>query len=644
MCGIAGLWERRMRGGGDGAGTAIARMTETLHHRGPDDCGTWRDDSSGLALGFRRLSIIDRSSAGAQPMVSSCGRFVIVYNGETYNADAMRAELRALGRPFRGHSDTEVILEGMASWGVAATTRRLNGMFAIALWDKNERRLHLIRDRFGIKPLYWAELAGRIMFASELKALRCLDDWPVELDLDSLTAYFRRRYVPGPWSIYRGVSKLPPGTILSVDAESAPRIEPYWSLEEVVRAGHAAPFSGDEKMAIDQLDSLLGSAVKHAMLSDVPLGAYLSGGIDSSVVTALMQVGSSRPIRSFSIGFEEPQYNEAHHAAAVSQHLGTDHTELYISPQHALDLIPRLPEMFDEPLGNVAGIPLHLLSAMARRHVTVALTGEGGDELFAGYSRYFQATDLWRSLTRVPLALRRLARCAIRVSSASAWTGLGSAIPAIFRPPHFGNKLYKLERVLTGEPSDVYRLITSYWEEPTAVVGRHERPDLISNPRLAAILPDFVERMQFVDSSTILCDSILATADRASMAVGLELRPPILDHRVASFSWSLPPAMKIRERTGKWILRQVLDRYVPRELVERPKQGFDVPIGAWLRGPLRDWAEDLLDEKRLLREGLLTPGPIRARWHEHLEERRDHGDALWIVLMFQAWKQRWLPQ
>jgi asparagine synthase (glutamine-hydrolysing) len=644
MCGIAGLWDRRRQAGAEALNATIARMTETLHHRGPDDGGTWSDAAAGLALGFRRLSIIDLSPAGAQPMVSACGRFVIVYNGEIYNTDELRAELRPLGRAFRGHSDTEVILEGMAHWGVEATTRRLNGMFAIALWDRAERRLSLIRDRLGIKPLYWAEFGGQIMFGSELKALRCLDDWPVELDRDCLTAYLRRRYLPGPGTIYRGVNKLPPGSILSVSSKGEAGIELYWKLEDVALAGLAQRFSGDAAESVDQLDALLGDTVRRTMVSDVPLGVFLSGGIDSSTVAALMQAGSMKAIRSFSIGFGEKAYDEAQYAAAVARHLGTDHTELYVSPQDALDLIPHLPEMCDEPLANVAAIPMHLLSRLTRRHVTVALSGDGGDELFGGYGRYFQAADLWRRLQRFPPSLRRLAQAVIHALPAPAWTGLSQMLPARFRPPHLGDKLYMLDRVLTGKPGDVYRLITSYWQDPEALVpGGREASDLAGDTRIAALFPDFTERMQFIDTSTILRDSLLAKVDRAAMAVGLEVRLPLLDHRVVAFSWSLPPAMKIRGRTSKWALRQVLHRYVPRELVERPKMGFDVPIGAWLRGPLRDWAENLLDEKRLKAEGVLNPEPIRRYWQEHQAGRRDRGNALWIVLMFQAWKQRWMP-
>jgi asparagine synthase (glutamine-hydrolysing) len=644
MCGVAGLWDRRMASSAEALAAAARRMADVLHHRGPDDGGAWCDAAAGVALGHRRLSIIDLSPAGAQPMVSSCRRFVISYNGEIYNADDLRPELQAAGRPFRGHSDTEVILEGMAVWGVEAAVQRLIGMFAMALWDRAERRLYLIRDRMGIKPMYWAEFGATFLFGSELKALRTQGGWPVELDRDSLVSYLRRRYVPGPGSIYRGVRKLPPGSILTLAVDRPPEIRAYWTLEDVARAGQAARFQGDERAAIDRLDDLLGDAVRRSMVADVPLGVFLSGGIDSSTVVALMQADSARPVRSFSIGFSEQAYDEAHHAAAVARHLGTDHTELYVSPQHALDLIPRLPEMYDEPLGNVAQIPTFLLSEMTRRHVSVALTGDGGDELFAGYGRYFQASDLLRRLERFPRPLRRMGRAVIRMLPASAWTKLSRAVPDRLRPPHFGDKLYMLDRVLTGGPGDIYRLIVSYWQDPAALVpGATEPADLAGDPRIATFIPDFVERMQFIDSQTILRDSILTTVDRASMAVSLEVRPPLLDHRVVAFSWTLPPAMKMRGRASKWALRQVLDRYVPHDLVERPKMGFDVPVGLWLRGPLRDWAEALLDERRLAAEGVFDPRPIRARWGEHLESRRNWGDALWVVLMFQAWKERWLP-
>ena len=644
MCGVAGLWDRRMASSAEALAGAAGRMADVLHHRGPDDSGAWCDPAAGIGLGHRRLSIIDLSPAGAQPMVSACGRFVIAYNGEIYNAEDLRPELRAAGKSFRGHSDTEVILEGVAVWGVAATMQRLIGMFAIALWDRVERRLHLIRDRIGIKPMYWGDVGGTFLFASELKALRSQGGWVPELDRSALVSFLRRRYVPGPGSIYRGINKLPPGSILTLGPDGPPAISSYWTLEEVARAGEAARFRGTESEAIDSLDSILSDAVRRSMLSDVPLGGFLSGGIDSSTVVALMQASSNHPVRSFSIGFEETGYDEAQHAAAVARHIGTDHTELYVSPQHALDVIPRLPAMYDEPLANVAEIPMFLLSEMTRRHVKVALTGDGGDELFGGYDRYFQISDLRRRIGRMPRALRQLGRAAIRALPARGWTALSRALPAALRPPHFGDKLYMLNRALSGDPGDIYRMHVSYWQDPAdLVLGARENPDLAGDPRLAAFIPDFIERMQFIDSLTILPDSILAKVDRASMAVGLEVRPPLLDHRVVAFSWSLPPAMKVRGRTGKWALRQVLDRYVPRALVDRPKMGFDVPIVRWLRGPLRDWAEALLDETRLTREGILNPAPIRARWRAHLQGERNWGNALWVVLMFQAWKELWLP-
>jgi asparagine synthase (glutamine-hydrolysing) len=644
MCGIAGLWDRGLGASTDALGAMARRMAESLHHRGPDDGGVWCDGEAGIALGHRRLSIVDLSPAGAQPMISSCGRFVLSYNGEIYNAEELRRELRAAGRPFRGHSDTEVVVEAVALWGVEAAIQRLIGMFAMALWDRRNRTLCLIRDRIEIKPLYWAEFGKLVLFGSELKALRVHGGWRPELDRSAVVSYVRRRYVPGPGSIYRGVGKLPPGTILTIDARRAPALKAYWGLEQVAQAGQAARFPGSDREAVDKLDELLGDAVRRRMVADVPLGGFLSGGIDSSLVVALMQARSPRPVRSFSIGFDERGFNEAHHAAAVARQIGTDHTELYVSPRHALDVIPRLPDIFDEPLANVAQIPLLLLSEMTRKHVSVALSGDGGDELFAGYPRYLQAPDLLRRTRRMPAPMRRFAARLIQQLPLETLRRAAFVFPGAGPLANFGDKLESLAQALDGEAGDIYRLVASYWRNPGAVVRDGvEVPDLPSNRRYESLFPDFVERMQFFDKLTILPDSILAVIDRASMAASLEARVPLLDHRAIAFSWTLPPAMKMRGRVGKWPLRQLLYRYVPPALVERPKMGFDVPIGLWLRGPLRDWAEALLDEKRILAEGIFHPGPIRMRWREHIEGRRNWQGALWIILMFQAWKERWLP-
>jgi asparagine synthase (glutamine-hydrolysing) len=645
MCGIAGLWEQRGRRPARAFAATAEAMTDTLVHRGPDAGDVWLDPDAGLALGHRRLSIIDLSPAGAQPMVSSCGRFVISYNGEVYNADELRPELEAAGRRFRGYSDTEAIVEGAAVWGVEATIKRLIGMFAIALWDRRERTLYLVRDRLGIKPLYWAEFEGRLLFGSELKALRAEPSWAPELNRDALLSYMRFGYVPTPDTIYRRVYKLPPGTILRLSAGGAPEVTPYWSLHDIAREGQRARFSGDENEAADALDAMLRDAIRRRMVADVPLGAFLSGGIDSSTVVALMQAQSNRPVRTFSIGFHEREYNEGENAAAVARHLGTAHTELYAEPRHALDVIPQLADMYDEPFADSSQIPTYLVSKMTREHVTVALSGDGGDELFAGYTRYFRGQGLWQAIDATPRPLRALAARGILALPPSAWSAVAEAIPEQRRPAQFGDKMHKLAGILAGEPeaSAFYRQIVSQWADPACVVrGAHERPGLLEDARIRSLVPDFVERMQYLDTLTYLPDDILTKVDRASMAVSLEARVPLLDHRVVAFSWSLPPEMKAGGGVGKRLLRSVLDRYVPRQLVDRPKMGFAVPLDRWLRCELRGWAENLLDPLRLEREGILNPTAICRRWTEHLAGKRNWQASLWTVLMFQAWKELWL--
>jgi asparagine synthase (glutamine-hydrolysing) len=645
MCGIAGVWDRRQKSG-PAAVTAVAEaMTETLRHRGPDAGAVFVDDGAGLALCHRRLSIIDLSPAGAQPMASSCGRFIISYNGEVYNAAELRRELETAGRRFRGHCDTEVIVEGTAVWGVEATMRQLIGMFAIALWDRREHVLYLVRDRLGIKPLYWANFDDRILFGSELKALRADTGWTPALDRDSLAAYLRFAYVPAPHTIYRGVRKLVPGTILTVRERGAPEVAPFWSLAEVARAGQSARLDVTEEEAAAQLDALLRDAVGRRMVADVPLGAFLSGGIDSSTVLALMQAQSRRPVRSFSIGFREPGFDEAPHAAEVARHLGTDHMELYVSPEHALSVIPNLATIYDEPFADSSQIPTFLVSEMTRRHVTVALSGDGGDELFGGYTRYFHARKLWRLANGLPRSARHLAAAGVRAISPSAWSAFGAAIPESMRPAQLGAKMHKLSGVLAGDPETgaIYSQIVSRWANPDeAVIGGREPEGPLDNERVAELVPDFIERMQYLDTVTYLPDDILTKVDRASMAVSLEARVPLLDHRVVAFSWMLPSAMKAADGVGKRMLRRVLNRYVPPELIERPKMGFALPVQDWLRGALRPWAEPLLDQRRLAAEGIFHPEPILQRWREHLAGSHDWHDSLWTVLMFQAWKDRWL--
>jgi asparagine synthase (glutamine-hydrolysing) len=620
-------------------------MNDAIRYRGPDAGEVWAADGVPLALGHRRLSIVDLSEAGAQPMVSSCGRFVISYNGEIYNADELRPELESKGRQFRGHSDTEVIVEGAAVWGVEATVKRLIGMFAMALWDRRDRVLYLIRDRLGIKPLYWVDLNGLIFFGSELKALRTVRDWRPEVDRNALTGYLRFGYISGPQTIYGDARRLPPGTILTVPSHAPPSLAEYWSLAEIARQGQEHRLSESEDEAVEALDALLRDAVGRRMIADVPLGAFLSGGIDSSTVVALMRARSNGPIRTFSIGFNETGYDEAKNAAAVARHLGTEHTELYLSPRDALQVIPHLPEMFDEPFADSSQVPTHLVSKMTRQHVTVALSGDGGDELFGGYTRYFRGERLWRAIDATPQPLRSLAARSVRMLSPMAWSTVGKAIPEPRRPVQFGEKMHKLAGVLAGDPeaSAFYRQVISLWVNPESLVaGGVEPASVHDDESVRRLVPDFAERMQYLDTLTYLPDDILTKVDRASMAVALEARVPLLDHRVVAFSWSLPPALKAGDGTGKRLLRRVLDRYVPRQLVERPKMGFVMPIGGWLRHELRDWAENLLDERRLADDGLLNPGRIRQKWREHIEGRGNWHAQLWAVLMFQSWKERWL--
>src|SRR6266550_3823593 len=645
MCGITGVWDRRGRRSPDELAATAISMANAIAYRGPDGCAAWIDSEAGLALGHRRLSIIDLSPAGAQPMVSSSSRFVISYNGEVYNADELRRELEASGLRFRGHSDTEIILEAATAWGVEATIPRLIGMFAIALWDQHERTLYLVRDRLGIKPMYWGEFNGCFIFGSELKALRAANKWSANLDLASLASYMRFGYVPAPRTIYTGVHKLEPGTILKLRCGQRPNFIRYWSLEEVARQGQAARFCRSEEEAAEALDELLRDAVKRRMIADVPLGAFLSGGIDSSTVVAMMQAQSPRPVRTYSIGFQEAEYNEGQHAATVAKHLGTEHTELYVSPGHALDVIPQLAEMYDEPFADSSQIPTYLVSKLTRQHVTVALSGDGGDELFGGYTRYFRQSGLWQAIDATPQPLRTITASGLRALSPATWSALGGLIPKRQRPEQFGDKMHKLADVLAGEPeaSAFYRQVVSLWVDPGRVLTHGEEVSgPLEDPTIRNIVPDFIERMQYLDTLTYLPDDILTKVDRASMAVSLEARVPFLDHRLVAFSWSLPPAMKTGNGMGKRLLRRVLHRYVPRELVDRPKMGFAMPVQSWLRHELRDWAEFLLDERRLAREGIFEPSVIRARWREHLDGTRNWQASLWAVLMFQAWKDRWL--
>jgi asparagine synthase (glutamine-hydrolysing) len=644
MCGIAGMVDWRATTPGDALRSISEAMIETVRHRGPDAGAVWVEAEGGVALGQRRLAIIDLSPGGAQPMHSADRRYVITFNGEIYNYRDIRRELEAAGRAMRSDSDTEVLLEACALWGVEAAIERAIGMFAFALWDRKTKTLVLARDRLGIKPLYYAATPQRVLFASQLKAFRADPQWRPTIDDDAVVGYLRHAYVAQPRTIYREAQKLAPGHILTLREGLAPAPKCFWDLRGIAVAGQRrndpAP---DPNEAVERLDALLRDSVKLRMIADVPLGAFLSGGIDSSTVVALMQAQSARPVKTFSIGFHESDYNEAESAKKVAAHLGTDHTEFYVEPRHALDVIPQLPDWFDEPFADPSQIPTYLVSELTRKHVTVALSGDGGDELFAGYNRYMWAERLARTVGRVPRPLRAASASALRALSPDTWNRLFAFVPASWRPALPGDKLHKITTLLDNpQPDAIYRRLVSQWERPDEVAAAGEEPrGPLWDQTIAGDFADLVPRMQFLDMVTYLPDDILTKVDRATMAVGLEGRVPLLDHRVVAYSWSLPLGFKQRGGTSKWLLRRVLDRYVPKPLIDRPKMGFGVPIDAWLRGPLRDWAETLLAPARLASDGLLRVEPVRRAWQEHLEGGRNWQYPLWTVLMLQAWRERW---
>jgi len=646
MCGITGFLDSSSKMIQDFQ-PVIKRMTDMLVHRGPDDSGAWVDTNSGIALGFRRLSILDLSPAGHQPMFSADGRYAIVFNGEIYNFAELRTELSALGHGFRGHSDTEMMLAAVCQWGLVPAVRRFNGMFAIALWDRQERQLHLVRDRLGIKPLYYGRAGQTFLFGSELKALRAHPAFRDEIDRNALALYLRHNAIPAPYTIYTNICKLLPGTILTLSGDQLHQIPvpaPYWSAREVAEAGVARPFTGSDREAVRELDERLRLSVHERMVADVPLGAFLSGGVDSSTIVALMQAQSSRPVKTFTIGFQESGYNEAEYAREVARHLGTDHTELYVTPEQARAVIPRLPALYDEPFADSSQIPTFLISELARRHVTVSLSGDGGDELFGGYNRYSWAKKIWRTVGWIPASLRSHAAAALLRIPPASWDAAlsGRFIPSRWRISEAGEKIRKIAESLPADsPESIYLDLVSHWKEPASIVrGAAEPPTLLTSRESWACLPDYTAWMMYMDLVTYLPDDILVKVDRASMGVSLEARVPYLDdHRVLEFAWRLPLRMKMRNAQGKWLLRQVLYQYVPRQMIERPKKGFSVPIDAWLKGPLRGWAESLLGERRLKDEGFFNPKPIRQKWQEHLTGKHNWQYHLWDILMFQAWHE-----
>lgn len=647
MCGITGYWDQSNSIAGDEISSVVKQMSDQIRHRGPDDSGVWCQPDQGVALGFRRLAIIDLTPTGHQPMFSASGRYVMVYNGEVYNYGEMRSELETRGTQFKGTSDTEVMLAAFEAWGLEKAIKRFNGMFAIALWDKKERSLTLIRDRLGIKPVYYGWFGRTFLFGSELKALRIHPAFQGEINRDALASYLRYNYVPAPQSIYKGVHKLPPGCYLTIRVDQAfqqQKIIAYWNAREVVERGQVDPFKGDEQEAISSLDDLLRNSIQLRMIADVPLGAFLSGGVDSSSVVALMQSQSDIPVKTFSIGFHEHGYNEAHHAKDVAEHLGTDHTELYVTPQETRQVIPLLPELYDEPFADSSQIPTYLVSQLARRHVTVSLSGDGGDELFGGYNRYFMTRKIWKRLGWLPLGARKMIARGMMVVPSVAWSGIfqlaGRFSPDFRDFPIPDDKAQKLADVIAiPSPEAIYHDLVSHWKNPESIVlGSKEPQTLLLDRSRWADVSTLTEQMMYLDLMTYLPDDILVKLDRASMGVSLEARAPFLDdHMVVEFVSRLPLQMKIRNGAGKWILRQVLYQYVPKEMIERPKMGFGVPIDHWLRGPLQDWAEEYLNESRLLRDGYFDPKPIRQKWIEHTSGKRNWQYYLWDILMFQSW-------
>lgn len=652
MCGIVGIW---LRGGGEATGDELSarleRMRDALAHRGPDDAGAWVDAAAGIGLGHRRLSILDLSPLGHQPMLSADGRLVMVFNGEVYNFAELKSELEALGHRFRGSSDSEVMLAAFRQWGVEPAVQRFVGMFAIALWDRQEHTLTLIRDRLGKKPLYWGHVPGAFVFASELKAVCALPAFSRRLDRRVLPLYLRYGYVPSPLCIYEGLHTLAPGSILTVGAGGRERLERYWHPAEVARRAALEPFEGSQEEAAEQFEEVLTEAVRLRMIADVPLGAFLSGGLDSSLVVALMQKLCSQPVRTFTIGFAERAYDESAHAEAIARHLGTDHTTMVVTEREALEVVPRLPEIFDEPFADSSQIPTHLVSALARSRLTVALSGDGGDELFAGYTRYPAIARDWGAREALPSVVRRAAGAALRLATSPplAW-GLAVLKPLLWLAgKRLGSIAERVRRrgVLLADMSFAryYSLHGSCVLNPEPELWLAQPTPAASDPLLdparTAERSDLFEIMMLLDLAQYLPDDILVKVDRASMAVALETRAPLLDHRVVELAWRLPAAYKNDGVTSKRLLRHVLGRYLPEALWDRPKMGFGMPFGEWLTSQLRGWAEDLLAPPHFAESGLWRVGAVRRAWREHLSGAHDHRNLLWPVLMFEAWRRRW---
>ena len=646
MCGITGFYSKTS----SNFNNIILKMNSAIIHRGPDSNNVWQDKNSGIIFGHQRLSILDLSTAGNQPMVSNSGRYIITYNGEIYNHLEIRKELNKinLNIKWKSNNDTETLLEALEFWGIEKTLKKIVGMFAFGLWDKKNRSLILVRDRIGEKPLYfgWQGKGDSkvFLFGSELKALKVHPEFSREINRDAIALQLRHNYIPDPYSIYKDIYKLLPGHYLELTEDNLkknflPTPKIYWSLTKSAIYGNSNQLTQSDENIQSELENRLKLSVKQRMISDVPLGAFLSGGIDSSTIVALMQSQSSHPIKTFTIGFNEDDYNEAQHAKKIAKHLGTDHTELYISSKTTMEVIPKLSTIYDEPFSNNSQIPSFLLSQLAKKDVKVALSGDGGDELFCGYNRYMSTNNWSKKFNSVPISLRKILAYAVKLISQKNWNKLFKLLPGLNQHINYGHKIHKGAKALEANTlSDLYYILISHWQNPTEVVTNSKE----SQTFLSEFKPELLnfnnhQKMMMLDLITYLPNSILVKVDRASMASSLEARVPFLDHELIEYSWKIPHSLKFRNGKGKWILRQILNNYVPKNLTERPKMGFGIPLGSWLRGPLRDWAENLLNEKRLTQEGYFNAKLIRNKWHEHLSNKYNWQHDLWNVLMFQAW-------
>lgn len=642
MCGFSGFYTAKQLFGD--VSPLLQCMGSAIFNRGPDSYGVWYDSQFGIGFVHRRLAIVDLSDAGHQPMESLSGRYVLAYNGEVYNHQELRRELEQISnRQWRGHSDTETLLAAIEQWGFKVTLQKATGMFAMALWDNQARRLQLARDRFGEKPLYYGWQKESFLFGSQLSALRAHPAFSPEINRDAIALLLRHNYIPAPYSIYNQIFKLLPGTILTVNSDKHLQIESYWSVRDAMTQAASKLDNTPADQQIDSLEQTLKQAVAGQMMADVPLGAFLSGGVDSSIIVALMQAQSNKPVKTFSIGFDDPRFNEAEFAKAVANHLGTEHTELYVTAKDALAVIPKLPEIYDEPFSDSSQIPTYLVSKMAKEYVTVSLSGDAGDELFCGYNRYLLTARVWRNLNRVPVFVRKMLAYMLNAIPIKGWNALGNVLPARVKQSNLGDKLHKAAAVLTcRDVEQLYLGLVSHWHSPEEVVlGSKEPTTALTDPQRKANFSDPILQMMAQDTLSYLPDDILVKVDRAAMAVSLETRVPFLDHKVLEHAWRLPKSLKLRDGKSKWCLRQILYKYVPKDLIERPKMGFAVPLDSWLRGPLMEWAENLLNHERLVSEGFFNADIISNMWNEHKSGKRNWQYQLWDILMFQAWFEKY---